>query len=278
MEERTDFHGTETKDKIWNRLEEHITNDIRKEYRFRVLRNFTVAAGILLLLSFSLTFIYQSFFIDVYKSVAVEKSIILKDGTKVRLLPGAELRVEKSFPADTREVYLEGNAFFEVTKSKKYPFVVHAKDFETKVLGTVFYINQTEKENRVDLFEGAVEVRKKALPNIILKAQQSWTDFGQERLNAVTVLNKDKNLQENKPSEKVIEAVNFSNIPFNELIDVIQKKYNVKVSFPVEYEKKEVSGSLGKADELNSDLELIAFSIGLEAVKTRDGYKLTETK
>lgn len=278
MEKRRNFHGTETKDKIWSRLEEHISNDIRKEYRFRVFRNFTVAAGILLMLSFSLTFLYQSFFIDVYKSVAIEKSIILKDGTKVRLLPGAELRVKKSFPGETREVYLGGNAFFQVTKSKKHPFVVHAKDFETKVLGTIFYINQTESENRVDLFEGAVEVRKKALPNIILKPQQSWTDFGQERLNAVTVLNNDKNLQQNKPSEKVIEVVNFSNISFNELIDVIQKKYKLKVSYPVEYEKKEVSGSLGKADELNSDLELIAFSIGLEAVKTRDGYKLTETK
>ncbi|MFP3675408.1 FecR domain-containing protein, partial [Bacillus sp. SIMBA_031] len=60
---------------------------------------------------------------DVYLAKLQNSEIKLSDGSVVILSQGCKLTVEKSFPADTREVFLEGNAVFYVAKSKEHPFI-----------------------------------------------------------------------------------------------------------------------------------------------------------
>jgi len=66
--------------------------------------------------------------------------IQLADGSVVRLSPNSRLRYRKAFGGPLREVYLTGEAFFEVRKNPKQPFVVYANGLVTKVLGTSFRI------------------------------------------------------------------------------------------------------------------------------------------
>jgi len=70
-----------------------------------------------------------------------ERSIVtLPDSTIVYLGAGSELKFPESFTANTREIALEGEAFFQVKKDHKHPFIIHTGSIQTKVLGTSFKI------------------------------------------------------------------------------------------------------------------------------------------
>jgi ferric-dicitrate binding protein FerR (iron transport regulator) len=87
-----------------------------------------------------------------------EVSAVLGDGTKVWLNSRTELSYPVHFSADLREVYLEGEAYFEVAKDGR-PFVVHAGGLDVRVLGTEFNVNtQTAGTVKTVLVTGSVEI------------------------------------------------------------------------------------------------------------------------
>ena len=68
------------------------------------------------------------------------QKLVMPDGTKVTLNAGSEFTYPETFSKSTREVSLNGEGFFEVTKNPKKPFLVHTKKLTVKVLGTVFNV------------------------------------------------------------------------------------------------------------------------------------------
>jgi transmembrane sensor len=88
--------------------------------------------------------------------------ILLPDGSKVFLEKGAKLHYPQAFSSEKREVYLEGEAFFEITHDAQKPFLVYAHDIVTKVLGTSFRI-KTDDNNKtiVSVKTGKVSVFKR---------------------------------------------------------------------------------------------------------------------
>ncbi|MFD1001653.1 FecR family protein [Ohtaekwangia kribbensis] len=97
-----------------------------------------------------------------YESVpgGVKKTIMLPDSSIVTLNSVSELKYPTRFSDTVREVYLTGQAFFEVTKNARAPFIVHTKKFSTCVLGTSFDIRsyEGEKSNHVAVVTGKVRV------------------------------------------------------------------------------------------------------------------------
>lgn len=78
---------------------------------------------------------------EAYNSKGHRTTITLSDGSKVYLGAESKLRYTKQFSTNIREVNLEGEAFFEVTKNPDKPFVIHTGNVTTKVLGTSFKID-----------------------------------------------------------------------------------------------------------------------------------------
>ena len=68
------------------------------------------------------------------------KAITLTDGTLIRLNGGTTLRYPANFAGATREVYLDGEAFFEVSKDSSHPFIIHSPTVTTTVVGTSFNV------------------------------------------------------------------------------------------------------------------------------------------
>lgn len=88
-----------------------------------------------------------------------EYSVILADGTKVWLNACSELNYPARFSGERREVYLKGEAYFEVTKDSLHPFIVNSEQSRVLVLGTAFNMNCYEDELvRVSLVKGSVQV------------------------------------------------------------------------------------------------------------------------
>jgi len=94
----------------------------------------------------------------------------LSDGTVVKLNSDSELRFPATFNEFKREVVLEGEAFFEVTKDLKRPFEIKTSNVSTTVLGTSFNINAYPefKHIKVAVVTGKVKVENLEIGNIDL--------------------------------------------------------------------------------------------------------------
>lgn len=90
------------------------------------------------------------------------KYILLEDGTQVWLNAKSTLSYLEKFDADKREVYLSGEAFFDVKHADKVPFYIHSGDVVTKVLGTAFNIKAYPGQQSISVAvkRGKVEVLK----------------------------------------------------------------------------------------------------------------------
>jgi len=86
--------------------------------------------------------------------------INLSDGTIVWLNSGSKLVYPVVFKGDRRELYLEGEAIFDVAHDKKHPFIVMSKEQEIKVLGTVFGVTSYPEEGVINtvLKSGSVQI------------------------------------------------------------------------------------------------------------------------
>jgi len=90
--------------------------------------------------------------------------IVLPDGSQVWLNAGSNLDYDNAvFNKDLREVTLNGEAYFDVTKNAAKPFIIHTKKMDVKVIGTVFNVRSynEEKTAEASLIRGSIEVTLK---------------------------------------------------------------------------------------------------------------------
>lgn len=118
------------------------------------------------------------------------KNIQLPDGSVVTLNGGSKIEINESFGASIRDVYLEGEAFFDVKHNVALPFIVHTPAMDVKALGTAFnvkaYLN--EKITETSLIKGLVEVTLKENNNRIMllypNQKIKWEhSFGKDAVN-----------------------------------------------------------------------------------------------
>ncbi|MDJ1483843.1 FecR family protein [Cytophagaceae bacterium YF14B1] len=87
-------------------------------------------------------------------------TIELPDGSRVTLKKNSRIAYAEAFTGSTREVFLTGEAFFDVVKNPSKPFLVYANELVTKVLGTKFRVSayEAEKHITVEVRSGKVSV------------------------------------------------------------------------------------------------------------------------
>ncbi|REC61830.1 hypothetical protein DRF65_13920 [Chryseobacterium pennae] len=165
---------------------------------------------------------------EIYQAKETEISIVLKDGTRVTLLKGSKLTVEDSFPQDTRDVFLDGNAIFNVTKSKQHPFIVHGKDYDTKVMGTIFRVAQNGSTFNVDLYEGKVQVinSKKKEQTFVLHPRETFSNLGSLKVASI----KPTRIQ-NQDIKASTATLSLKDISLMDAMQIIEKTYGVKIKF-----------------------------------------------
>ena len=80
----------------------------------------------------------------------IKSTIVLTDGSKIWLNADSKIEYPEVFTGDTREVYLNGEAFFEVAKNPVKPFIIHLANGTVKVLGTSFNVRAYDNEKIVE--------------------------------------------------------------------------------------------------------------------------------
>jgi transmembrane sensor len=91
--------------------------------------------------------------------------IYLPDHTSVILKNGSSLKYPKTFSGSKREVFLTGEAFFEVHKNSKQPFFVHTEEMITRVVGTSFTIKAYKEDQDFNVQVNTGKVYVYANPN-----------------------------------------------------------------------------------------------------------------
>ncbi len=165
---------------------------------------------------------------------ATPKRVEMKDGTVILLQPGSEVRFPEIFQ-DKREVYLSGEAFFEVTKNINQPFLVYANEVTTKVLGTSFLIKayKQDKEIIVAVKTGKVSVftqtsgnKQETQEEIVVTPNQQVIYKRNENL-AVKMLVDDPQVIAQPPPIKA----SFKNAPVVEIFQALEKSYGIRIQY-----------------------------------------------
>ncbi|HTN05914.1 FecR family protein [Agriterribacter sp.] len=206
---------------------------------------------------------------EVVTSGGSKSTIHLPDGSSVILNTGSKLSYNKDFGVGTREIYLSGEAFFDIAKNEKVPLTVHAGDVDISVKGTVFNVKAYQEDSMVEasLIRGAIEVFSKSdrerrillRPNekIIIgkiahvRSSEKNIPLPPEK-EEVFVLGKIKT----NPSDSSISEIAwiqnklaFYKEPFSSLAQKMESWYNVSIQFNDErLEKFTFTGSFEKED------------------------------
>jgi transmembrane sensor len=99
-------------------------------------------------------------FVEKHTGLGEKKKVSLPDGTSVVLNAASTLKIANGFGDEKREVYLEGEAWFDVKRDPQKPFIVHTGKIATQVLGTHFNVSayQNDANITVSLVQGKVQV------------------------------------------------------------------------------------------------------------------------
>ena len=115
-----------------------------------------------------------------------EYNLKLADGTNVWMFAESEIRFPTRFEGNKREVYLSGEAYFEVHHDPAHPFYVKTKSLDVKVLGTSFNVKAYNNMEVVEtsLVEGLVSVKDNVLrPNMQAVFHKNTGDFSYRKIN-----------------------------------------------------------------------------------------------
>jgi ferric-dicitrate binding protein FerR (iron transport regulator) len=183
--------------------------------------------------------------------------IILADGTIVWLNNASSLRYPARFTGKTREVLLTGEAYFEIAKDARHPFIVKTGHQNVEVLGTHFNINAYHSEDSIvtTLLEGKIRVYDSRKPVQALVVQPSQQVVFQDQRISVTTTPAD-----------TLSAVgwknglfSFDNTPVKEALEEIARWYNADIRFEGAIPDKRISGQIHRNIRLSQLRELLRY-------------------
>ncbi len=171
---------------------------------------------------------------------SIDKWIVLEDSTRILLRPGSSVQYDIPFSQKLRSVHLAGDAFFEVTKNERRPFIVHSGDIVTKVVGTSFGIQFREDDLEVSVATGRVIVEKalgyrerslrSASDSVVLTPNQKVTYYSKNRYFVTGLVENPQPitlpLVETASPE---DAFQFESVPLVQVLSRIEATYGVKV-------------------------------------------------
>ncbi|CCH54395.1 anti-FecI sigma factor, FecR [Fibrisoma limi BUZ 3] len=168
------------------------------------------------------------------------QQLTLPDGSRVTLQPGSRLSYPARFATDTRTVYLTGDAFFDVVRNPRQPFLVHANELVTKVLGTSFRIRAYEQasETTVEVRTGQVSVsvrpggitgkpKEQAWQGVVLTPNEKVV-FSRPDARLTKMLVEEPAMLIDKPAEA---AFAFTDAPVTEVFQALEKAYGVDIIY-----------------------------------------------
>ena len=161
-----------------------------------------------------------------------EYQLTLSDGSKVQLNSMSSIRFPVQFAQDCRLVELEGEAYFEVSKTGQ-PFIVQTKGMKIEVLGTTFNISAyANEEYQTTLVSGSVKVQTENGSNRILKpSEQACITPGSNQINV-------RNVDTAFYTSWIHGKINFKDQRLDDIMKTLARWYDMDVVYENEATKE----------------------------------------
>ena len=161
-------------------------------------------------------------------SYGTRNHLNLPDGTEVWLNSGSIIRFPSEFRGNRREVYLEGEAFFNVTDDKLRPFYVNLGEMSVKAVGTSFNIAAYKRDNTFEttLISGKLLLVKKNRTRkdiVLFKMEPNQHTVYDKSRNKITLYEDALLPGENAEEIKAIKSVDAE--PIKQKVDIFENKY-----------------------------------------------------
>ncbi|KAF2516213.1 FecR family protein [Flavobacterium zhairuonense] len=158
-----------------------------------------------------------------FKTSSIPKSIQLSDGSKIYLAANSLFQYPEKFEGDERKVtLLKGNAFFEIAKDKKHPFIITSREIRTRVVGTSFHIQLSKSKCEVIVVTGKVNVSSKGQSVDLVPNEEALFES-----NKLTKQLADKSFLVNWYSTDVT----LNETTLKQVITILQYKYGVSFQY-----------------------------------------------
>ncbi|MGN6342076.1 MAG: FecR family protein [Ginsengibacter sp.] len=193
-----------------------------------------------------------------YNTLTVPKGskpvqLVLADGSEVWLDVASSITFPTTFTGSERNVQITGEAYFEVAHNAAAPFIVKKGDVEIKVLGTHFNVNayEDEKSLKVTLLEGAVKVQRRGNESLNIQPGQQAEITRQGKIE----LNKEVDIDEVMAWKN--NWFNFNSLTVPEIMQQIERWYNVSVTYEGKPSNKHFSGIVSRSNKVSEVLKIM---------------------
>ena len=173
----------------------------------------------------------QSVYNELDNAYGTVSKLTLPDGTKVWLNSGSHFKYPLIFKKGIRKVYLTGEAYFEVAKNKKKPFVVSTSDIDVMATGTVFDVMAYKNESNIEatLVSGKISLAKETksslLPTPIISISPGQRAILNKEKKKIIINKIDINKVISWKDGKLI----FENDPMDVVVKKLDRWYNTKI-------------------------------------------------
>lgn len=183
-------------------------------------------------------------------------NLILSDNTNLWLNANTTFRYPTEFSKQARTVYLDGEAYFEVSKDEKKPFIVKTAQGDIHVTGTSFNVEAYSKHQsfKTSLFEGGVYIYKNEIMLASLYPNQDAT-FENGQLLITKITNNDKYLWRHG-------LIAFNSKKLEEILRTLEKYFDVEIQINMnQLPQFTYTGKFRQADGVDYALRVLQKSI-----------------
>lgn len=165
---------------------------------------------------------------DNYSEIYVPKGetmrVLFQDGSEAYLNSDTKMRYPEKFGLKSRKVYLEGEAYFNISTNKKRPFIVETEKSNVAVLGTSFNVEayNNDEEIEVTLDEGEIIFNTNVSNYTILPNQKIIYN---KITGLTTIINLKKTLEESIWRDNILH---FSNTPLYDVVKTLNRRYDIR--------------------------------------------------
>jgi len=200
----------------------------------------------------------------------ISKKVLLPDNSKVEVEPNSRIIYAEGFGKTNREVTLVGNASFDVHHQSGPAFTVRASGTFIKDIGTAFRVKTDGDTSVVEVYvkTGSVVFYTENNRGIILK--QGETGIYNKITKEFTKTEPAK--PENPPA--VVKAFNFQETPLSEVIDLLQKAYNVRISLSNPKLGSCTISVRFENEDIDTIIEIVAETLNMKVERKNKGYLL----
>lgn len=249
--------------------------------RTHTIRIWKYAAAVILLIGLFNAFYFRSYLFNLseeitYTEISVPrgqiKNILLPDSTLVFINSDTKLKYDSNFGKKNRQVYLEGEAYFDVTHNSRKPFIIHTSEYDVKVLGTAFNVSAYLCDNihQTSLERGKIAIIDKTGKETVLKPNETY------------LLIRNKNQSKTYKVEDITKfsswrngEIYFRNQTFKNIAKELERTYNIHFCINnKEIENLRYTGKFSGNDSIQKILDILKLTTEFNYTLKNDTVKI----